>query len=286
MTYLELLVFLIFHHTKNPNRVPDVELKKERAMKITIETIDEAKERIRANPKKGATPKEHGKEIGVPIFFDVILDISGSMSDFYDELVYCFNNIMIPALKKAGERYKGSLRIGCLLFSDELVPAWRGYRSLDELGQNPLKKKMLEQNGLKGYTALYGAMRAGILWTAAAMEYMREKGDGEVPKGKIIILTDGANNKPPMEEAIVMKTLASIGKENRKAFKDRGKDNLLIGYFNTSEGLSKNDFMKMAEKTGFEGLGFYDIAKGGTLEEKRAAFRHYFGIFSSQATNR
>ncbi|MFA4817502.1 MAG: vWA domain-containing protein [Parcubacteria group bacterium] len=254
---------------------------KKTGFSIIIEEDDgyeEVKAGVAADPKMRVTKMDRKSEIGQPIIFDVILDISGSMDDFYDELVNCFNEIMIPSLKEASKRYKGPMRLGCLLFSDELVPAWWGYKTLIELGPNPLKRSMLNQPGLKGRTALYGAMKAGILWTAAAMENMRDTGHGESPKSKIIVLTDGANNLHPLEESAVTKTLNNIGNENLESLQR------VIGFFNTDDGLTESKFKKMAKDTNFEGLGFYDIAKGKDIKAKRASFRHHFQIFSSKAS--
>jgi hypothetical protein len=242
-------------------------------------TYEDAKAQMKAKPRKAATPPIRGKESGQPIIFDFILDITGSMVKFYDELVDCFNDIMIPSLKEAGRRYKGPMRIGCLLFSEKMVPAWQGFRTLGELESKPLKRSMLNQPGLQSWTALYGAMRAGVLWTAAAMDHMQENSKGgEVSKGKIIVLTDGANNKPPMEETAVTDALGDIGRINRRNLQS------MVGFFKTDDGLTRPQFEAMAEKTGFQGLGFYEIARGGSLEEQRSSFRHYFKIFSSQAT--
>jgi hypothetical protein len=268
----------VFYHTKKRAFQKLKPEKEKNIMKIIIETYNEAQTIIKSNPEMAATPPNIHTENGQPIFFDVILDISGSMKDFYDELVDCFNNIMIPSLKGASERYKGPLRLGCLLFSTKLVPAWYGYKSLDQLGSKPLKRNMLDQDGLQGRTALYGAMRAGVLWTAAAMEHMCETGDGEVPKGKVIVLSDGANNENPHEETSVSNALASIGKINSRNLQT------IVGFFNTDNGLTKSEFDTMVKKTGFQGLGFYDIAKGKNATERRKNFRHCFGIFSSAST--
>lgn len=238
----------------------------------------EVVEKMKKKPEKAATPIKRDFEVGIPIIFDVILDVTGSMEDFYSELVDCFNDIMIPSLKEAGQRYKGALRVGCLLFSEKMVPAWDGFRTLDQLGSKPLKMSMLNKPGLKSWTALYGAMRSGVLWTAAAMEHMRDTGRGEVPKGKIIVLTDGANNKPPMEEMAVKSALDDLGKITARNLQP------VIGFFNTDLGLTESQFEEMVKKTGFTGCGFFNIAKGASIEERRSSFRHHFKIFSSQAT--
>jgi len=202
------------------------------------------------------------------------------MGKLLEELVICFNEIMLMALKGASKRYKNPLRIGCLLFSDKLIPAWNGFRSLSDLGTNPLNIHMLKQPGLGGKTTLYGAMRSSILWTAAAREIMREnglkKGRNENPKGKIIILTDGANNNPPHDPAAVKKILTEIESEHAENIQP------MIGFFKTTEGLTERQFEEMVRATGFEGMGFYEIASGLTIHEQRREFRHKFEIFSSR----
>lgn len=245
---------------------------------LDVEEYEEAQKAVDANPKKlGATPMDRRHETGQPIIFDIILDISGSMGLLLDELVKCFNEIMLPSLQEASKRFKGPMRVGCMLFSEKMVPAWRGYKSLGELDKNPLKREMLDQPGLNGLTALYGAMRAGVLWTAASMEQMYKTGRGEVPKGKIIVLSDGANNIAPNEPSAVTNALVSIGEKNRKNIQR------MIGFFNTSDGLTEPQFNALAKTTDFYGLGFYKIAKGENVDEMRASFRHKFKIFSSRA---
>jgi len=254
-------------------------------MKITIETFDEAKRSIIINPQKGATKMNHKKETGAPIFFDIILDASGSMEKYFDILVQCVNSILIPALVNVSERQKNALRLGCLLFSKELIPAWIGFKTLEELGSRPLRREMFNKPGLGGSTTLYGAMKSAIIWTAASIEHMRETGRGEVPKGKIIVLTDGANNNPPENGTSVNDSFNGLDEKAKRAFSNKGKNQKVIGYFNTDNGLNKEQFETMAKVTGFEAKGFYDIAKGKTLEEKQKAFRHHFEMFSRAATD-
>lgn len=246
-------------------------------IRITIEDVDQVKETMKAHPEMKATKMDGNSETGQPMIFDVILDVSQSMNSLFNELVDCFNDIMIPALKGVCAEQKNALRLGCMLFSDKLIPAWPGYKSLKELGAKPLKRSAIDQPGLNGCTALYGAMRAGILWTAAAMDFMREEGRGGVPKGKVIVLTDGANNLEPQDITIVKKTMDEISKINARNLQR------VIGYFNTGSGLTEDQFNALVNATCFEGLGFYDIAKGNNPKEQQASFRHHFGVFSRKS---
>lgn len=228
------------------------------------------------------TPPDPDTEIGVPIVFDFIFDASGSMSEHYGELANCFNQIMIPSLHAASRRYNNPFRVGCLLFSDKLVPAWKGFKSLGELGEAPLNAEMFRQSGLGGQTALFRAMESGVVYTAAAI---RQFSSGAW--GKVIVLTDGANNLEPADPMKV-KDFLTQNRDNKKTFQTS------IAYFKTGLGLSREQFDEMAKATAFEGLGFYEIAKedseaskGDTkdtvIEQQRRNFRHHFRVFSSRS---
>lgn len=235
---------------------------------LTINNYIDAKAIIAGDPEMGASKIDYRSEIGQPILITVILDISRSMREFHDEIIDCCNNIMIPSLKKLDDRYKNPLRLKCLLFSEKIALTWKGYKSLKEIGPKPFKRIMLEQDGLQGRTALYGAMKTGVIWTAAAMEHMRKNGRGEIPKGKIIVLTDGANNEAPDEESAVLQ--ASDGITRKNSIKP------MIGFLNTNYGLTENEFLKMATATGFTSLGFSEIPRNRSLQEKRELFRRHF----------
>jgi hypothetical protein len=235
--------------------------------RIDIENIEKARKHLSLRRKMPVTPISYRSEIGQPIIFDFILDISEPMRDFCTELIDGFNDIMITALKNASNRHKGGIRIGCLLFSDKIIPAWQGFKTLEELGPRPLKRAMFDQDGLHGKTALHSAMKSGILWTAAAMRHIHEKGRGEVSKGRIIVLTDGVNNMPPMDESAVANTFDSIGKIERRNLQAK------IMLFNTAVGLTSDQFDKMCELTGFTSAGFIEIPKNAGPAERRASFR-------------
>jgi len=237
---------------------------------IILTNFKDVRAKIEIDPEFGASPMDRKSEIGQPIIYNVILDISRSMEDFYDELVACFNRIMIPSLKEAIKRNKSPLRLGCLLFSEKLLPAWKGFRSLNELGSEPLKRSTLEQSGLQGRTALYGAMKAGILWTAASMEHMKDHGQGEVPKGKIIVLTDGDNNEPPMRKSAVTKARGSMDPLECENL------SLSLGFLNTNNEISEVNFRNICRSTGFQDLGFYTSDKNNTLQDRRDSFKNQF----------
>jgi hypothetical protein len=241
--------------------------------RIALSSIDEALKQLASHPRMTVSPMDYRSETGQPIVIEVILDLSQSTEEFHAELVDSFNTIIMPSIREASRRYRGAIRLHCLIFSRGIIPAWYGFRTLEELDPNPLKQSLLGRKSLRGKTALYKAMRTGIVWTAAAMEHMRENGRGEVPKGKIIVLTDGANNAYPKKEASVVKTLDSISKLNQRNLQ------LMIGFLNTNEGLTAEAFETVAEETGFKNFGFIELTKGVSLEERRTSFRHQMRYF-------
>jgi hypothetical protein len=184
---------------------------------------------------------------------------------------------MIPSLREASKRYKGGLRVDCLLFSGELVPAWVGFKTLDELGANPLKRQMLNHPNLQSNTALFGAMRAGLLWTAAAMQHMHKEA-GHFPKGNILVLTDGANNCQPTDASAIRNAFNEIGEKFSRNI------TATVGFFKTDDGLTREQFNAMIAQTGFSGGGFHEIANGKNIHDRRASFRHEFGIWSRERT--
>ncbi len=241
--------------------------------RTVVRSIEGARKQIAGNSKMAATPMDYRSEISKPMIFYFIFDISGSMTEFYDELVDCFNCLMLPVLKEASQRYKGAIRIGCLLFSKRLVPAWYGYKTLTEIGPEPLKRSMLIKKGLGGRTALYNAMRVGIFWTTAAMEYMRNNGRGEFPKGKVIVFTDGANTDFPKREKTVKKALDSIGNLNLRNLQPS------VVFLNTNNGLEKGQVERMCEQTGFTLARIIKIDSDGNPGERKRSFRHQIRSF-------
>jgi len=251
-------------------RKPDIEVPDNKAV-FSLRIVEIRAEEMRE--KREVTQVDPDKETGPPIVFDFIFDASGSMAERYGELADCFNTITIPSLREAAVQYTNPLRVGCLLFSNELVPAWRGFKTLEELGDRPMNAGMFRQPGLGGNTALFRAMESGVEWTAAAMKLL----DPDNAMGKIAVLTDGANNQEPMSPQGVANIMGTI--QYPKSFKTS------IAYFKTGQGLSYEQFREMAAATKFEGVEFYEIAPKGNDEEQRRQFRHHFGIFSKKQTN-
>ena len=241
--------------------------------RTAVSSLDEALKQLANHPRMTVSPMDYRSETGQPTVCEIILDISQSTEEFHAELRDGFNAIIMPSIREVSQRYKGAIRLHCLLFSRGIIPAWYGFKTLDELDQDPLKQSLFGRRSLGGQTALYGAMRTGIIWTVAAMEHMRNAGRGESPKGKIILLTGGANNAYPKKEASVAKTFNSIGKINQRNLQ------LMIGFFNTDNGQTAEALEIMAEATGFKNFELFEFAKDASLEERSISFRRQMRNF-------
>ena len=179
---------------------------------ITIDSLEKANKVLKLFPALGAKKMDYDSEIRQPNILQIILDVSGSTEKLHIKLIEYFNKSLIPVLRKRELHDKECIRLGCLLLSDKLIPAWRGYKSLKELDLHPLKSETIDQSGLGCGTALYGAMRTSIFLTAAVISRMLDEGDGEVPTGTILILTDGMNTRPPESASVVKNALKEIGR--------------------------------------------------------------------------
>jgi len=231
-------------------------------------TEDEA----RAHYGTPLNEKEKRREM---VIFDLIMDISGSMSKYYEDLVWCFNSILLPGLQGASKT-RFSVRLGCQLFSDDIVSPWKGFLSLDEILTNPLKIADLKRTGLGGQTALFRAAVNGIQLTKAVSPILRPK--AVPPLCKVFILTDGANNLPPHSPSEVANAIKSFGKPT--LFQ------VAIAYFKTNDGLSEDAFKKMANEAGIgkNRCYFADLTNqkmANNLDLQKKEFRRYFEIFSS-----
>lgn len=221
----------------------------------------------------GGTPLNRKEENMQLIVVDALFDFSGSMKDYYAELVACFNEILLPGLLGASRKQVAAARLGTLFFSDKIVRPWEGFRSLDEIATRPLSRSDYSVAGLGGMTALYRTLIESLQRTDNFSKAVR-KGNAR-PTRKIMALTDGANNLSPQNPSEVSEAI--------KRFKPGKADVISLAYFKTSDGLSEREFKDMARATGVTHTYFADLTAGGNIETRRKNFRHHFGIFSSQS---
>jgi hypothetical protein len=180
---------------------------------------------------------------------------------------------MLPSLSQVKEKYAKTLRIGSFVFSDEIVPVWNGFKSINSALRYPLSMSTIKKTGNKR-TALYRTMIKCLGQSANAANQANKSGDPSVPaKIKICILTDGANNLDPHDENTVKQITSQI--------QDKNQVQLVLAYFKTDDGLSIDQFNAMAKATGFDHKTYYfDITEGKNVDERARNFRRFFGILS------
>ncbi|GEM_PF-5575006 len=239
-----------------------------RKKRLFEDRVEEAM--IELKEKKRVAPIDYRTEPGQPMVFDLILDVSSSVRDHY-ELMTLFNEQIIPPLYSAIERYHSATRLGCVLFSHRLVPAWKGFKKPQELGPAPLNHTMFNRPArLQDSTALYRAMQQGILWTTAAVKALDETSQGNMPYGRIIVLTDGVNNASPHR----YKAIPILMKNANDPY-DFLKGSLFC--LKTENGLSENQFQALGDVTSFKPIDFdtlvtQEASRGRMINLFRSAF--------------
>lgn len=206
-----------------------------------------------------------------------IFDVSGSMSNYYKDLVWSFSNVILPALKGAKKETKGIMRIGCLLFAEKIVRPWKGFITLEEATKRPLLMKDITESGFNPdlnhrVTALYDAMIEGASLMCETSCRLN-KGAATRTKALMLTLTDGKNNKGSTDPAAV-KTIIS-------AHNDFASN---LAYFNTAkDGLSPKEIGVLSRQLGCQKDPFYgDRLIGGTDKERQRMFRAHMETWSKQ----
>lgn len=238
-------------------------------------TIEEVREHFRTTPLN--SKEKSAREL---IFMDIIFDVSGSMCDYYTELVSCFKEILLPGLKEASRVNVAAMRLGCVLFSSSIALPWDGFKSLDEVQANPLSMHHLQQDGLRNQTALYKAIIKGVRGTTMNARIAMEKNCISMPLRKIMILTDGANNLAPFDTESVLQEI-----QGAEFSLDEKQDQVSLAYFKTRQGLSENEFQQIARRIGINDFYTADLTGTGSkndLETRKSLFREHFEIFSSR----
>ncbi|HBP01043.1 MAG: hypothetical protein UY41_C0019G0007 [Candidatus Moranbacteria bacterium GW2011_GWE1_49_15] len=221
-------------------------------------------------------PINHNERRKQLIIIDLIFDISLSMSLFFSDLIHGFNQLILPGLKKVHEKDAAAIRLGCILFSDEVVKPWYGFLPLDQIEKRSLRITDFEAPGLKGQTALYRAIIEALRGTSAVSDKLRN--NNSLPIRKLMIITDGANNEAPFDVSEVRKAVIdfNLGEE----------DTLAMAYFDTNQGLSLDKFNAMAKAIGVTHKGYFDLTKDGNkqnIEDRRKAFRRALNLFSKES---
>lgn len=201
-----------------------------------------------------------------------ILDRSPSMEDVGDMLLEDFNAELVPAIREARQDDVSTLRIGGTSFSSDIItPIWKKsgvyFHSLENLP--PLTK--VDYDPSRGYaTALHEAIIDG---STRAIKYASEEQarTGIAPDVDIIILSDGANNRPPHNPASVRTVIEG---------RDKNRVRFAFFYFETDMGL--DDPANYGRELGFdpEDIQVFAMKPGETREERRRRFRCMMRVMS------
>jgi hypothetical protein len=206
------------------------------------------------------------------VFF--VIDASPSMEPVAQLLRDGFNNDFVPAVKDAREDDTSALRIGGLAFDGfDLNPLWVGangdhFHMLDQLPKLTINEYNPQMND---GTALHRAILEGF---AQALRYAAElrTQTGIDVDIDIVILTDGANNMPPISPAKVKQTVTT---------RDQTRVRVVFFYFNTDWGLP--DPKEYAtQKLGISGeqVEAFDSRAGETKQERAKRFRRLMAVMS------
>ena len=222
-------------------------------------------------------PFKRSMEIeGEPIFLKFVLDGSGSMNAIKRELVNSFNRDCIGALHAVNTKERACIRASGAVFSDGYEDLWYGYRMLPELIAAPVQLSQVNGPGLGGGTALYGATLKGYGQLVKASTRFA----GTLNKwasAKLVVMTDGANNRDPTDENDVHKVIT---------WKERGVTvQKLLFYFKTEDGLDKVTFGRNSARCGFDETFFLD-EHGTDPQSLQRAIRSAMKLMSEASLNR
>ncbi|MDP2586921.1 MAG: hypothetical protein Q8P32_04085 [Candidatus Komeilibacteria bacterium] len=218
-----------------------------------------------------------------PTVFNFVMDVSGSMSEYYRTLVDSFNTIMVPGLKGVKQNQLNTVLVGGILFSDKLIPLWPGFKPVKGLDDAPLNINRINADGLRAQTALYLAMVSALSWTRLEMDKLAKDNLGVQPRGKICVLTDGANNREPLDAAVVRQALNQHLQRDKQG---NPKIQCTLAFLKTGQGLTEQSAQRVAEATGFEFSGFYDLTTekivNGKKQTPQQMFCHFFDLWSKE----
>ncbi len=217
-------------------------------------------------------PVNKTKEGQGAIVLHLLIDASDSMKDMMPTVVRTFNGIVIPALQGAADRYVKAFRIGCVAFSDEVVPIINGFRTMEKASRQ-LNASAFDRSELYQNTKLYGAMISGFHAACRARKELQTRDRITNTRIKLVILTDGANNLEPKGTDGEAKVRALYGIQDAELVQTT------LMYFHTDWGVNKPEFNRIANATGCSSRLYID-GLGKSLAEKQATFRHELDIWS------
>lgn len=212
----------------------------------------------------------------------ILLDASGSMGVVGNDLRQDFNREFVPAIQAAREDDIAALRIGGMAFSDRTRPIWgatvdgeqRFFHSLANIPELVMREYCPETGGA---TALHAVIIEG---TARAMAFAAQvqADTGIAPDVDILILTDGANNRDPMDPTDVRTLIEG---------RDKTRVRFSFFYFQTDWGL-KDPLGYAVNELGIDGedVQIFAAKPGETADDRQRRFRRLMRTMSSVSASR
>lgn len=199
----------------------------------------------------------------------LVLDDSGSMHEVKDDMKVCVNDDVIPGLLEGAKSVVGAIRYSGLAFGTTVRPLWGG--GWQKLKDNP--PKLGNEYRADGATALNQAVLDAVT-AATAYALQVANTTGTHPEVTIAVLSDGANNQPPMDASAVKHVVDQLSPE------------LFTTVFLGFETYERVDFRQVAASLGFRDVDESKAQPGESKEDQRRRFRHKMKVFSSQLVKR
>jgi len=212
----------------------------------------------------GPSPDSFETDDRIILFY--IVDQSPSMTPVESEVINGFNDILIPAFKGASKDVVDSYEIGGIAFNENVTPLWGGgFFNIHDL---PILTKA-DYDTNSGYgTALYKAVLDGLTAVSVrSAEIINET--GSVPKVIVVIISDGANNQPP------------VNPDNVKKVADDLSNEIFVKGFAGFETGETVDFHDIADQIGFGKPFEMKQQPGESKDDMQRRIRHLFGTLSS-----
>ena len=201
---------------------------------------------------------------------EFIFDGSGSMDGVQGEVRKGVNDIIMPGLLGGATDQVGAIRYHGLKFDSTVEELWQsGWERLVDVPPKLTKKDYYA----RGATALNKAVLDGA--TALTSQALQiEEQTGTYPECVLAVLSDGANNQAPHDNASVKKVLDSLSGE------------LFTLVFIGFETWERVDFKTIAAELGFRDVVDLKRKSGESDDDLRKKMRNVMKVFSEKLVGR
>ncbi len=195
-----------------------------------------------------------------------VIDESPSMEPVEQEVITGFNDVIIPALRKASKKTQMGMHIGGVAFTERVRSLWGGgFHKVEDI--QPLTKRDYDtQRGSS--TALHQAILDALTATSAYTATLLA-GTGTPPKTIIVVLSDGANNCRPDDPDVVAALIKTFSREIFVFAFAGFQTNEPVDFKEIARGLSFPAVMELKKEPGED---------DATIQRR---FRHLIGTVSS-----